>query len=71
MACAKAASSAKRGSVHDQGLRGIHLNPRSLDRNEGLAMSTRRDFRAMTREAVQAVPGAALILGGLLLLTAP
>jgi len=27
-------------------------------------MSTRRDFRAMTREAVQAIPGAALILGG-------
>jgi hypothetical protein len=34
-------------------------------------MSTRRDYRAMTREAVQAVPGAALILGGLLLLIAP
>jgi hypothetical protein len=34
-------------------------------------MSTRRDFRAMTRGAVQARPGAALILGGLLLLSAP
>jgi hypothetical protein len=35
-------------------------------------MSARRDFfRAMTREAVQARPGAALILGGLLLLSAP
>jgi hypothetical protein len=34
-------------------------------------MSTRRDFRAMTREAVKAVPGAALILGGLLLLIVP
>ena len=34
-------------------------------------MSTRRDFRAMTREAVQAAPGAALIVGGLLLLIAP
>jgi hypothetical protein len=43
-----------------------------LDGNEGLAMSTRRDlFRAMTREAVQASAGAALILGGLLLLSAP
>jgi hypothetical protein len=34
-------------------------------------MSTRRDFRAMTRVAVEAIPGAALILGGLLLLTFP
>ncbi len=38
-------------------------------------MSTRRDFRAMTREALQACSGAALmhrqILGGLLLLSAP
>jgi hypothetical protein len=34
-------------------------------------MSTRRDFRAMTREAVAAAPGAALIVGGLLLLIAP
>jgi hypothetical protein len=38
-------------------------------------MSTRRDFRAMTREAVSAAPGAALmhvqLLGGLLLLIAP
>jgi hypothetical protein len=34
-------------------------------------MSTRRDFRAMTREAVEASAGAALILGGLLLLSAP
>jgi hypothetical protein len=34
-------------------------------------MSTRRDFRAMTRGAVQAAPGAALILGALLLLIAP
>lgn len=34
-------------------------------------MSTRRDIRAMTRGAVQARPGAALILGGLLLLTVP
>jgi len=34
-------------------------------------MSTRRGFRAMTREAAQAIPGAALILGGLLLLIAP
>jgi len=39
-------------------------------------MSPRRDSRAMTRGAVQAKPGAALsgavlILGGLLLLTAP
>ena len=39
-------------------------------------MSNRCDFRAMTREvlaakAVAAVPGAALILGGLLLLSAP
>jgi hypothetical protein len=42
-----------------------------LDRNEGLAMSTRRDFRAMTRGAFLARPGAALILGGLLLLSAP
>jgi len=30
-------------------------------------MSTRRDFRAMTREALTAKPGAALIRGGLLL----
>jgi hypothetical protein len=38
-------------------------------------MSTRRDFRAMTWEAVSAAPGAALmrfqLLGGLLLLIAP
>ena len=39
-------------------------------------MSARRDFRAMTRGAEQAKPratlsGAALILGGLLLLSAP
>jgi hypothetical protein len=42
-------------------------------------MSTRRDFRAMTREAEQAVPDAAFmrfqlhsqLLGGLLLLIAP
>jgi hypothetical protein len=33
-------------------------------------MPTRRDFRAMTRGA-QPRPGAALILGGLLLLTHP
>jgi hypothetical protein len=33
-------------------------------------MPTRRDFRAMTR-GVQPRPGAALILGGLLLLTLP
>jgi hypothetical protein len=33
-------------------------------------MPTRRDFRAMTRGA-QPRPGAALILGGLLLLTLP
>ena len=33
-------------------------------------MPTRRDFRAITRGA-QARPGAALILGGLLLLTVP
>jgi hypothetical protein len=38
---------------------------------QAIAMSTRRDFRAMTREAVQASAGAALILGGLLLLSAP
>jgi hypothetical protein len=37
---------------------------------EGEEMSTRRDFRAITRGA-QARPGAALILGGLLLLTLP
>jgi hypothetical protein len=38
-------------------------------------MSTRRDFRAMTRGAAKAAPRAALmhlpLLGGLLLLTAP
>jgi hypothetical protein len=38
-------------------------------------MSTRRDFRAMTREAAKASSGAApmlcRILGGLLLLSAP
>jgi hypothetical protein len=34
-------------------------------------MSTRRDFRAMTREALAASSGAALILGGLLLLIVP
>ncbi len=33
-------------------------------------MSIRRDFRAMTRETLP-VSGAALILGGLLLLSAP
>jgi hypothetical protein len=35
------------------------------------AMSTRRDDRAMTRGASMARPGAAFILGGLLLLTVP
>jgi hypothetical protein len=34
-------------------------------------MSTRCDFRAMTREAIEAASGAALIVGGLLLLIAP
>jgi len=34
-------------------------------------MSTRRDFRAMTRTAGAAGSDAALILGGLLLLIAP
>ena len=34
-------------------------------------MSTRSDFRAIPRGAAQARPGAALILGGLLLLTVP
>jgi hypothetical protein len=34
-------------------------------------MSNRGDFRAMTRRALQAAPGAALIVGGLLLLSAP
>ena len=34
-------------------------------------MSTRRDIRAITRGAVTARPGAALILGGLLLLSCP
>ena len=34
-------------------------------------MSFRRDLRAMTRGAASAGPGAALILGGLLLLIAP
>jgi len=34
-------------------------------------MSFRRDFRAMTREALSASSGADLILAGLLLLNAP
>jgi hypothetical protein len=34
-------------------------------------MLNRCDFRAMTRRALQAAPGAALIVGGLLLLSAP
>ncbi len=34
-------------------------------------MSFRRDFRAMTRKALAASSGAALILAGLLLLSAP
>ena len=34
-------------------------------------MSTRRDVSELTREALQASAGAALILGGLLLLSAP
>jgi hypothetical protein len=34
-------------------------------------MSARSDFRAMTRGAIEARPGAALILGGLLLLIVP
>jgi hypothetical protein len=39
-------------------------------------MSTRRDFRAMTREALKASPAAVLsgcrkLVGGLLLLSAP
>ena len=34
-------------------------------------MSIRRDFRAMTRGAVETAAGAALILGRLLLLSAP
>ncbi len=34
-------------------------------------MSLRCDFRAMTRGTAEVLPGAALILGGLLLLSAP
>jgi hypothetical protein len=34
-------------------------------------MSNRRDFRAMTRGALKASSGAALIIGGLLLLSTP
>jgi hypothetical protein len=34
-------------------------------------MSFRRDFRAMTRKALQASSGATLTFGGLLLLTVP
>jgi hypothetical protein len=34
-------------------------------------MSDRSDFRAMTRKAKTAAAGTALILGGLLLLSAP
>ena len=34
-------------------------------------MSTRRDFRAINPGAATARPGAALILGGLLLLSGP
>ena len=34
-------------------------------------MQTRRDIRAIHRGAVEARPGAALILGGLLLLSVP
>ena len=34
-------------------------------------MSFRREFRAMTREALAACSGAALIVGGLLLLSTP
>jgi hypothetical protein len=34
-------------------------------------MQTRRDFRAIHRGAIEARPGAALILGGLLLLSVP
>ena len=41
------------------------------DHDEGEVMSTRRDFRAINRGAEAARPGAALILGGLLLLTVP
>jgi hypothetical protein len=41
------------------------------DHDEGEVMSTRRDFCAITRGADAARPGAALILGGLLLLTVP
>jgi hypothetical protein len=36
-----------------------------------MRMSIRRDFRAIDRGAQAALPGAALILGGLLLLIAP
>src|SRR4030095_11783232 len=38
--------------------------------DEGEVMATRRDIRAITREA-QSLPGGALILGGLLLLIVP
>jgi hypothetical protein len=38
--------------------------------DEGEVMPTRRDIRAITREA-QRLPGGALILGGLLLLIVP
>jgi hypothetical protein len=34
-------------------------------------MLSRRDYRAMTREAQTASPGAVVILAGLLLLSAP
>ena len=43
----------------------------AADRDEGEVMSTRRDFRAITRGADTARPGAALILDALLLLTVP
>jgi hypothetical protein len=39
--------------------------------NEGLSMSMRRDIRAIGRAAARPMPGAALILGGLLLLISP
>jgi hypothetical protein len=39
--------------------------------NRAKAMSTRSNIRATDREAAEARPGAALILGGLLLLISP
>ena len=68
--CEADRSSAKRAAVPFKDDRGCDCAALQRAMPRANVMPTRRDFRAMTRGA-QPRPGAALILGGLLLLTLP